>query len=373
MSLKEIDPRIDLEALVDSELDKRSVAKENRPYVRSIFDHALSKAIIYQPQKQITIDRIENELVRLLDFCLGEFLFLHDIEKKPGLNNEDVESLSERAACKYILLFNNESREDISDSLSFYDVRISTLRSINLYLEDINRPTSKKNPNVSLINDIFETTFRKIDGFTKMMTLGLYPDALANWRNIHECECFIALLTTGGEKVKQSYIKHIAYNNVYEFLENFDKATLDSVFKEMKKEMSLHGLKSKDMKRFIDYGWLYDHPNYNPKDNQFKLNFGDGVERLAGLRTDEVHEVYQYTSELTHSSTIFFYVNDELCKNMALLYTYQSVCRIVQYYMDYMKVYFEHNQDQLSKLTKMFDDLKHISTYLSKNYIREKE
>ena len=60
-----------------------------------------------------------------------------------------------------------------------------------------------------------------------------------------------------------------------------DKEQQDRIFLEMKEEMRGYGLKSKDIRKYIEYGWLYliadkDDPN-------FKLNFRDGLEKLAGL------------------------------------------------------------------------------------------
>ena len=46
--------------------------------------------------------------------------------------------------------------------------------------------------------------------------------------------------------------------------------------------MKEHNLKSKDMKKYIEYGYLFGVPNITLNED-FKLNFRDGVERVAGL------------------------------------------------------------------------------------------
>ena len=44
------------------------------------------------------------------------------------------------------------------------------------------------------------------------------------------------------------------------------------IFNDMKEEMHGYNLKSKDIKKYIEYGWLYDIPGVK-EDEKFKLNF----------------------------------------------------------------------------------------------------
>lgn len=337
--------------------------------IRPLFDCALAATILRERENELTIDQRENMLSRLIDLCIGEFLYVKDFEGLRPLSSKDIEELSHRAVDKFFL-FETEDLKSHNDSLPYYDATISTLRMTILDLEKINSPLSKKNFSVSLINDIFETTFRKIDGFAHMMMLGLYPDALAAWRTIHESRCFLTLLVNGGDKVRYAYIDHIYFSNAYGFKENFTKSQLDETFAELKERMEKHGLKSKDMKRFIDYGWLYQHPLYRPDDRLFKLNFRDGVERLAGFRTAIVDEVYTYTSEITHSSAIFYYINDEICRSLGLTYTYDVTIDIVRLYLSYMSDYFLHNQDRQQKIERDLSDLKSIYQRLNERYMK---
>lgn len=358
----------EFDKLLKSECKKRGIS-DRIAEIRQLYDRALTKICLADRKSDFT----EPRLAILLQFCIGEFLYVENYCPDLLVDSNLLEGLAIRATEKFVRSPSYANEEPLYTSLPLYDVRISTLHYAISVLEEINSPLSKKNFTVSLINDIFETTFKKIDGFSRMMMLGLYPDALAAWRTLHESECFIKLLITGGDKVRYSYIDHIYYSNAYVFQDNFSKEELDQTFAELKEKMTQHGLKSKDMKKFIDYGWLFSHPKYDPEDKQFKLNFRDGVERLAGERNEETNEVYGFTSEITHSSAIFYYVNDELCKNLALTYTYKTVIHIIELYLEYMSNYFHHNKNQLCKIQDCLKDMRHISANLWNEYMKPSE
>ena len=103
-----------------------------------------------------------------------------------------------------------------------------------------------------------------------------------------------------------------------------DKEQQDKIFLDMKEEMRGYGLKSKDIRKYIEYGWLYliadkDDPN-------FKLNFRDGLEKLAGL---EVYSKrYELSSEIIHSTPLLIYSNKEYFYYMTLLSLYESFFRL---------------------------------------------
>ena len=195
-----------------------------------------------------------------------------------------------------------------------------------------------------------------------MMSLGLYPDGFVSWRTLHESECIVSLLISGGDKVRYSYVKHIAYNNALRNPTFFSKEELDKTFEQLKEEMRSHDLKSKDMKKFIEYGWLYEHPKFDPKDVLFKLNFRDGVEKMSGL--SQYNKIYEGASEIAHSSSAFFYVNDAFCKDISLSIVYQSAIRISELYMSYMSDFFNHNPDMKETAELYISDAKLISKYL---------
>ena len=103
-----------------------------------------------------------------------------------------------------------------------------------------------------------------------------------------------------------------------------DKEQQDKIFYEMKEEMREYGLKSKDIRKYIEYGWLYLIAN--KEDPNFKLNFRDGLEKLAGL--EMYSKRYELSSEIIHSTPLLIYSNKEYFYYMTLLSLYESFFRL---------------------------------------------
>ena len=79
------------------------------------------------------------------------------------------------------------------------------------------------------------------------------------------------------------------------------------------------------MKRYIEYGWLLGVPDVMKIEN-FKFNFRDGVEKVAGL--SQYSKVYEMSSEVTHSSPVLIYSKKNYFFYMSLLNLYESFFRI---------------------------------------------
>jgi hypothetical protein len=341
--------RLEKEPDLDSEL------------VRRVFMLSLSQGPLGVASKVPFGEDTLFSAATLLDFVIGEIRFAKLSHPEAALSDS---LLSQKALDKFVLL-KDADNDSVSpdDATNYYDPEISDMRAMEHFLLVINTPLAHTNPSVSLINDIFETVLRKIAGFCKMMTLGLYADAFVSWRTLHESECILSLLISGGDKTRFSYVRHIAYNNAFRNQSYFTKEELDKTFDVIKNEMRLHDLKSKDMKKFIEYGWLYDHPSFNSQDPTMKLNFRDGLERLANL--SRYSKIYEGASEIAHSSSAFFYVNDSFCRDLSLALTYQSFTRIVHLYLDFMKAYFDAKPNDKAKSLVLLKDVEVMSDYLS--------
>ena len=115
----------------------------------------------------------------------------------------------------------------------------------------------------------------------------------------------------------------------------------------MKEEMRQKELKSKDIKKYIEYGWLYQ---ILPKGMEnFKLNFRDGLEKLAGL---EIYSKrYEISSEIVHSTPLLIYSNKEYFYYMTLLSLYESFFRLESVFVSL----FSKNvsQDQMHQYQEM--------------------
>lgn len=242
------------------------------------------------------------------------------------------------------------------------------------YFGKINKPLSKKDPSFSLLNDMFQTTFDKISTYTKMMELDLYLDGYVCWRTIHESEATLTLLVNNSIETRNAYVRHIEYSNMFYNPQLFSDDYRNNIFdNEIKYDMSKHDLKSKDMKKYLEYGWLYSTSEYDmEKHPKFKLNFNDGVDELCGLR-EEYNDFYRGTSELAHSSSIYFYANLSSTKDLSLLLVYQSTVRILNLYIKFMKDYFNKNKSINEKANEIIAELDQISLQLKKDFDSKNE
>ena len=181
----------------------------------------------------------------------------------------------------------------------------------------------KNDPQSSLISDLLMKSLSISRSILEQLLNGYETEAFSSWRTLHECECTLILLDKYGEPLIDKYLRHMNFG--FAFNDTIpDKAEQDRIFYEMKEEMRGYGLKSKDIRKYIEYGWLYliadkDDPN-------FKLNFRDGLEKLAGL--EMYAKRYEISSEIIHSTPLLIYSNKEYFYYMTLLSLYESFFRL---------------------------------------------
>jgi len=162
----------------------------------------------------------------------------------------------------------------------------------------------------------------------RLLINGYETEAFSLWRTLHECECTLVLLNKCDKPLISTYLKHMKYGIA--FGENkLPKEEVDAIFVEIKEEMKRHELKSKDMKKFIEYGWLYAVPGVDQIN--LKLNFKDGLETISGL--DQYKDLYTKSSELIHSTPLLIYSNKQFFYFASLLCLYESFFRIEKVFL----------------------------------------
>ncbi len=113
------------------------------------------------------------------------------------------------------------------------------------------------------------------------------------------------------------------------------------------------GLKSKDMKRFIEYGWITGVPGIDFNDPQYKFNFRDGVEKIAGL--SNYSKVYEMSSEIAHSSPVLIYSRKNYFFLFALLNLYESFFRLEKIFASlYMSSVEEEERNHYVRLRSLY-------------------
>lgn len=256
----------------------------------------------------------------------------NDQQKLARCTNEEINKYAEYCIRVYREIV--ESRHSSTKKgMDMYSGLSFSLESTIIYLINAIKPLSKSNPLETLIPDLFLKFFKQSLGLLRMLNLDLASEAYSSWRTLHEAECVIKLLVEGGEPLQKVYLRHLIYNNAFRHSIT-NKAESDKIFDELKTKMKSHDLKSKDMKKFIEYGWLYACKDYHEEDKEFKLNFRNGLQKAAGL--EEYNQWYEMASELIHSSPIFFYANNSFFLDITTVNLSDIVLRAVGYFNEYV-------------------------------------
>lgn len=263
----------------------------------------------------------------LIFYILGEYLYSiatrSEEEIKNFNNNEKIKSsMMSVSVDKFIGLTVVPFKEK-----KIINKYLPTASSLSLYLSVISNVLStyeRNNPKTTLINDLLSKSISLTSCILELLISGYESEAFASWRTLHECECTLLILEKHGDVVIESYLKHMKYGIAFKDGFN-DKEQQDKIFEEIKNGMKQFDLKSKDMKKYIEYGWLYALEEVK-NDETFKLNFRDGLEKVAGL--SKYSKIYEKSSEIIHSTPMLFYANKQYYYFITLLNLYESFFRL---------------------------------------------
>lgn len=294
-------------------------------YIYDVYEMA-NEFIGIVDQENVQIEVKEINQFELLLYCVGEYYYSISHLNAEELarfkaNEEYPSSMASVAADKYLSLsiFNHVEKK-------LGNRFLPQASSLNIYLNfmlNIVKGYKKNDPQSSLISDLLMKSLTISRCILENLLNGYETEAFSSWRTLHECECTLILLDKYGAPLINKYLRHmnfgLAFNDTIP-----DKEQQDKIFLDMKEEMRGYGLKSKDIRKYIEYGWLYliadkDDPN-------FKLNFRDGLEKLAGL--EMYSKRYELSSEIIHSTPLLIYSNKEYFYYMTLLSLYESFFRL---------------------------------------------
>ncbi len=262
-----------------------------------------------------------NNIVLVL-YLLNEYSFYTSIVKEIKDKDEALSKITSVALDKY---FTNEMLDFRNKQYtSKFSPTISTIQLYLNFILGILNKYPKKNPQETLLVDMANKAFNISKAIIELIITGFETEAFSTWRTLHETECILTLINKHGDKVTQAYLKHMRYALAYRGAIPSKEET-DAEFVKIKEEMHALDLKSKDMKKFIEYGWLSSIDNYN-EDPMFKFNFRDGVERLAGLNS--YSKVYEMASEIAHSSPLLIYSRPQYYYRLTVIELYESFFRL---------------------------------------------
>ena len=321
-------------------------------YIYDVYEMA-NEAIELLKNQQSQIEVKDVNQFDLLLYCVGEYhysvAYLKKEEFEAFIKNENYSSsMASVAADKYLSLsvFNHVEKK-LSNRF------LPPASSINMYINfmlNIVKGYKKNDPQSSLISDLLMKSLTISRCILENLLNGYETEAFSSWRTLHECECTLIILDKYGEPLINNYLKHmnfgLAFNNAIA-----DKAKQDEIFYQMKDEMRGYGLKSKDIRKYIEYGWLYQIADKD--DETFKLNFRDGLEKLAGL--SQYARRYEISSEIIHSTPLLIYSNKEYFYYMTLLSLYESFFRLEKVFVSlFSKRVSEEQMRQYEEMRKVY-------------------
>lgn len=284
---------------------------------------------------------------------LGFYFRSHNYDNKKILEllNSDsfIEFISSIVCDKY--LTNEQLNYRSPAFLNKFNPQISTLSLYFNFCLNILNKSYKLNKYDELIKDMLKNSFSLGQCIENLLINAFDVEAFSTWRTMHENECILYCLVLNGKDTFDSYFKHIQYSLAYRG-QIKDKDKTDKIFEEIKSKMKIYNLKSKDMKKFIEYGYLFSIKN-KEFNVDFKLNFRDGVETMAGLKS--YSKIYELSSEIAHSSPLLIYSNREYYFNITLLNLYETFFRLEKvFYSFYKSVSKKDEVEQYETLQKIY-------------------
>lgn len=281
--------------------------------------------------------------LELIGYILGEYTYFvagtsEEQLKKIQTDENFIMSISSIVADKYLSL--TQFSHNTGSLANKFMPTVSTLYVYINFIQNIVDSFSKNDARASLIADLFTKSISICKCTLDLLVRGFETEAFSCWRTLHECECALIILFNNNNDVLKAYLRHMQYGFAFrDTISNKDEQT--KIFLSMKEDMKQYDLKSKDIKKFIEYGWLYSVPGVK-EDETFKLNFRDGLEKVAGLGM--YSKRYEMSSEIIHGTPLLIYSNREYFYFLTLLSTYESFFRLEKIFTTVFVKYVNEQQ-----------------------------
>lgn len=275
-----------------------------------------------------TIDQLE-----IIEYCVGEYIYAigpctNEDREKFHANEEFAASMINVIADKYLTLSTYKHEE--KKMTNRFIPPVSTMALYINFILNILNGYEQNDPRTTLLTDLLKKSSSIAKCSLGLLVDGFETEAFSSWRTLHECECSLILLDKYGDPLMDKYLKHMQFGLAFrDTMKDKDRQT--EIFMSMKEEMKEFNLKSKDIKKYIEYGWAYAIPGVK-EDETFKLNFRDGIEKIAGL--SQYASRYEMSSEIIHGTPMLIYSNKEYFYYVTLLSLYESFFRIEKIFVN---------------------------------------
>ena len=303
---------------------------ENIDFLYEVYSLAIGAIDDFAKSKIISITSVDSYMV--IYYLLGEFLYSIFNRNKQEIdefvNNESIKAQMASVTADKYLSIEKLSHNEKTITNQFLPPISSLLVYVN-FMQQILDGYTKGEQSISLINDLLKKSISIMRCILKLLVDGYETEALSCWRTLHECECSLIILNRYKDEAISRYLKHMQYGIAFKNGIK-EKDIQDKIFLQIKAEMKDFDLKSKDMKKYIEYGWLTFLDDVK-KDPNFKFNFRDGLQKVAGLT--KYSDSYQLASEILHSTPLLIYSNKEYFYHLTLTNTYESFFRLEEVFV----------------------------------------
>lgn len=314
-----------------------------------------------------------NHVVVIL-YIINEYMYaISSLKTKDDIvafndNEENFTFIASLCCDKY--LTNEQLHYESKSFLNKFNPPIATFElylnfTLKSFEKDAFYPKTNKE---KIIYDMLTKAFKLSKAVIALLLDGFETEAFSTWRTLHENECILICLLKYGDPIINEYLKHITYALAYR-KGIASKDETDKIFENIKSEMKNYDLKSKDMKKFIEYGYLFKVPNV-VLNQDFKLNFRDGVEKLAGL--ENYSKLYEMASEIAHSSPLLLYSRRDYFFNLTLINLYETFYRLEEIFKNYYRAKVNDNAfKQYEQIRKVYlGQLYQIHKNIRLNFIK---
>jgi hypothetical protein len=227
---------------------------------------------------------------------------------------------------------------------------ISTLTLFLNFIINKYEQIPQDNNKFKLVLDILKKGFLMTKSITNLLCDGFETEAFSTWRTIHEVEC-LAKIIFDKPYLSEYYLLHMKYNNIYHNGAGSKEET-DKFYEEIKAKLKEKDLKSKDLKKYLEYGWLYGIKDYQKEYPDLKLNFRKGIEYVAGLTS--YASLYEASSEIAHSSPLLIYSNKAYYRDLSLICIYETFLRMEAIFYSIIKTFNEINSNAYESMRELY-------------------
>lgn len=276
----------------------------------------------------------QNNPLLVIDYLVYEhyssLAMLKDEYVEEARNSTKYKNRLSLIVCDKIFFNEYVNYEPVS-LISKYDTLISTPRFIlNFILNQLSNLSKRKEFIDQILFDAIQKGFLLSNTIFDLLVHGSETEAFSTWRTMHEMECVIKVLYYH-PYLGDTYFLHIRYNEAFRN-ELEDKEEQERLIQELKEKLKKHNLKVKDLKKYIEYGWMFEIKDQETLFPDFKLNFRKGLEYVAGFTS--YSNLYEMSSEIAHSSPLLIYSKKDFFRDVTILSVYGTFLRLEEIFFN---------------------------------------